>query len=167
MTEQINDRGFALKGVLEDYALYSDGRRELLQRVENLIVTTGLGLVAGLLGGLETQELDKIWIGTGLADWDTDPPAPQLSDTSLETPLVSKSITITYIDVVTGLPSVPPTPILQVSATFGYLEGNGDIREFGLFASAILFSYIIHSKIVKTDSFQLERIYKLTVSNAP
>jgi len=160
----------AIRGEWWDWAHPVDGSpAHLLQHGHNVITDLGLALAAGAIGiighGIKTWQ-----IGRGLPDWDTVPPAdPDGTETALVDPIIEKDLTVRYWD--TGLDafSVDPTNVLDARIVLDASEANDDLREFGIRGAQsgdVLFNYVIHGKIVKTDTYNLERIMRFTIDRA-
>lgn len=166
MKETTNKSGIKIRGKLIDIAQYPDGTERKIQEVDNLVVDVGLGLLIGILGGLEDFGILTMQVGTGLPEWDIELPYPEEEDTALVTPLDEKTVVRHYWDVGEEEFSLTPTNILDVRTTFYADEANGDLRELALrggTSETVMFNYIIHEKIVKTSDYNLLRILRITV----
>lgn len=165
-----NNTGIQLRGHLIDIAHYPDGRTEIIQEKDNIVVDNGLIFTASLLGGMEGVPISEMAVGEGDPAWDVAPPPEDPETTALVSEIDRKAVTTQYWDVVLEQITVVPTNVLDIRVFFLSEEANGDLREFGLIAGGdveeVLFNYVIHGKIVKTDSYNLERILRLTVERA-
>jgi len=146
------------------------GQREVLVEDHNIITDVGLELGIGAIGGLG-EGIKKWQFGEGLSSWDTTPPAEDPATTALVTPIAPvKAINVRYWDDVAEDFSVTPTDTLDVRAVFNADDANGDLREFTIWGTAtedVMFNYVIHDKIVKTDVYNLECIIRFTLERTP
>ena len=156
---------FAIKGRYIDIAHYVDGRSEVIREGHNIVTDSGLGLVMGALGNL-CNGIAFWQVGSGDPAWDTVPVEAQPGTSGLIDPVFMTPVTVSYWDRENGLFSPVPTDTIDVRVVFIAEEANAPLREFGLVGSApdhVLFNYVIHEKISKTENFNLERIMRITV----
>lgn len=112
-------------------------------------------------------------IGRGQAAWDREPPAYDRAVGQLVDEVIRKPVRpddITYLDA-RGRPSLLPSPRLQIHVGFMAGEGEGALRECGLFFNApggaeagILLSYFMHLRIEKGPGMALQRQIQLDLS---
>lgn len=143
----------------------------------NLVVSSFLNLVMCLLKRQSGYSGIQYWaIGSGATSWDSNTPSPSLDATKLTAeigrsvinPSDIKFLNNNYEEVST------PTPIIQISHTFGTDECNGTWREFGIFGgnatasanSGIMINKRHHSVITKTTDMTIERIMRFTIKLA-
>lgn len=105
----------------------------------NIFVDRGYVLLGALLGGsARTSGIQYVATGSGHQDWDTQGlPEPDRTLTQLVNELgripVSLGNGIKFLtDTNQDSPSNAPTNRLEISATFGSADGNGQWREWGL-----------------------------------
>lgn len=169
MNKICGESGIKIRGRLIDIAQYPDGAERVIQEIDNLVVDVGLCLVAGVLGGIEEYGILTMQVGEGLPGWDIELPDPEPDVTELVTPLDEKTVVRHYWDVVAEEFTLTPTNVLDVRTTFYSEEANGDLRELALrggFGGEVMFNYITHEKIVKTEEYNLLRILRITVDRA-
>lgn len=150
------------------FAHYADGRSEVICEGHNIVTDTGLGLVVGALGNI-ANGIAYWQVGTGDPAWDTAPIEAAGNTTALVAPIMMKPVTISYWDRANSCFSPNPTDTIDVRAVFMAEEANAALREFGLVGSDsnnILFNYVIHERISKSSSFNLERIMRITVQRS-
>lgn len=166
----VNNTGIQITGHLIDIAHYPDGTQKVIHEADNIVVDTGLIFGASILGGMEGVPISEMAVGEGDVAWDVAPPPEDPETTALVAEIDRKAVTTQYWDPVLEQITVTPTNVLDIRVFFLSSEGNGDLREFGLIAGGdvaeVLFNYVIHGKIVKTVSYNLERILRLTVERA-
>jgi len=112
-------------------------------------------------------------IGSGLVGWDASPPAQPYANTTLTTEYFRKFIPqadIVFIDPITNIATGGvPSSKLEITVELLSVEANGTLREFGLFGgdgtisldSGDMVNWIVHSKIVKDSSLEIQRIVRL------
>jgi len=161
-------------GEVLDYAVYPDGRKELIRHDYNIIVDNCSVLIACLFKKLPTHSGILYWaLGSGSDSWpDDNPPDPLASDNVLLNETFRKEVGYSDIIFLDGdnEESLTPTRKIQVTSTFLYNEANGKLREFGLFGgdateikdSGLMINRKTHPIIVKTTGLQLERILRIT-----
>lgn len=153
-------------GHIKDYAIYKDGTRELINESYNLIVNNFGVLIASLMKQDSTYKDNTMYwaVGTGTTE-------ASVLDTGLETEVYRKAIIAGDMSYMSGgSPSVSPTNQLRIIVTFGELEANYDLTEFGIFGgnasatvdSGVMINHKVHTTISKTSSFQLERTITFT-----
>lgn len=156
---------FTIEGRFQDIAHYLDGRSEVIREGHNIVTNAGLGLVVGTLGNL-TNGIVQWQVGSGDPAWDTAPVEATANQTSLVSPVFSKPVACSYWDTANDRYSATPTDTLDVRATFLAEEANGALREFGLVGAdpeKVLFNYVTHERLQKSEAFNLERIMRITV----
>jgi hypothetical protein len=85
---------------------------------------------------------------------------------ALVAPVMMKPVTVSYWDRANSRFSPTPTDTIDVRVVFLAEEANAPLREFGLVGSNpenVLFNYVIHERISKSENFNLERIMRITV----
>jgi len=114
-----------------------------------------------------------IGIGEGLSSWDSATPPQPYSQTTLETEYFRKAIglaDIVWIDPSTNLPTGgTPSSKIEIAVLIGTSEGNGTMREFGLFGgqatatldSGEMVNWVVHDRIDKDTSLEIERIIRI------
>ena len=156
---------FTIEGRFIDIAHYLDGRSEVVREGHNIVTDAGLGLVVGALGNL-TNGITFWQVGSGDPAWDTAPLEAQASVSALVAPVMMKPVTVSYWDRANSRFSPTPTDTIDVRVVFLAEEANAPLREFGLVGPApenVLFNYVIHERISKSENFNLERIMRITV----
>jgi len=157
--------GFSIQGLFIDIAHYADGRSEILQEGHNIVTDSGLGLVTGALGNL-CNGIAFWQVGSGDLAWDAAPIEAEAGTSSLIDPVFMKPVTVSWWDRENSVFSPVPTDTIDVRAVFLAEEANAPLREFGLVGPEpdyVLFNYVIHEKISKSENFNLERIMRITV----
>ena len=140
----------------------------------NLIVDSCSVLIAGLFKNHFNIGIKYLAYGHGSDEWiDENLPVPKNEDTKLLSEFFRKEITpdmVTFIDGEDN-PTEEITNRIQIRILLEANEGNGSLREFGLFGgnsatselnSGILINRKIHGHIYKTSGMLLERIIRLT-----
>ncbi len=156
---------FYIQGRFIDIAHHLDGRSEVIREGHNIVTDAGLGLVVGALANL-TNGIAFWQVGCGDPAWDTAPVEAQAGTTALVAPVLIKPVTIAYWDTINNRFSPTPTDTIDVRVVFMAEEANAPLREFGLVGPTpgnILFNYVIHERISKSENFNLERIMRITV----
>jgi len=156
---------FSICGRYIDIAHHLNGRSEVIREGHNIVTDSGLGLVVGALGNL-CNGIAFWQVGTGDPAWDAAPVEAPSETTDLVTPVFMKPVTVSWWDRENSVFSPEPTDTIDVHVVFMTEEANGPLREFGLLGPApdhVLFNYVIHEKISKTENFNLERIMRITV----
>jgi len=156
---------FTIEGRFIDIAHFPDGRSEVIREGHNIVTDAGLGLVVGALGNL-TNGITHWQVGSGDPAWDTAPIEATPETTALVAPVFMKPVTVSYWDAVNNRFSPTPTDTIDVRVVFMAEEANAPLREFGLIGpdpENILFNYVIHERISKSENFNLERIMRITV----
>jgi len=162
-------------GEIFDYFIYPDGKKVLIHHGKNLVVNVARNLMAALMKSEAGFGGITYWaIGSGSSEWsDESPPAPELTDTALLSETYRKAVVpasdIVFLDE-SEEETLDVTNKIKITVTFSESEGNGSLREFGLFggdASAVSGSGIMinrktHGLIYKTSSLQLQRVLILT-----
>lgn len=155
---------FSIEGKFIDIADF--GRyRTVIREGHNIVTDAGLGLVVGALGNL-TNGISHWYVGTGDPAWDTAPVETTADRSMLVAPIFMKPVTVSYWDRINNRFSPTPTDTIDVRTIFLAEEANAPLREFGLVGPApdhVLFNYVIHEKISKSENFNLERIMRITV----
>jgi len=156
---------FTIEGRFIDIAHHLDGRSEVIREGHNIVTDAGLGLVVGALGNL-TNGIAQWQVGSGDPAWDTAPVEATAYRTALVAPVFMKPVTVSFWDAVNNRFSPSPTDTIDVRVVFMAEEANAPLREFGLVGpdpENVLFNYVIHERISKSDNFNLERIMRITV----
>ena len=156
---------FSIEGRFIDVAHYADGRSEVIREGHNIVTDAGLGLVVGALGNL-TNGITFWQVGSGDPAWDTAPVEAQAGVSALVAPVIMKPVTVSYWDRANSRFSPTPTDTIDVRVVFLAEEANAPLREFGLVGpdpENVLFNYVIHERISKSENFNLERIMRITV----
>ena len=156
---------FSIQGRFIDIAHFLDGRSEVIREGHNIVTDAGLGLVVGALGNL-TNGIAHWQVGSGDPAWDTAPVEATSDRTALVTPVMIKPVTVSYWDRTNNRFSPTPTDTIDVRVVFLAEEANEPLREFGLVGpdpENVLFNYVIHERISKSENFNLERIMRITV----
>lgn len=109
-------------------------------------------------------------VGAGDPIWDRNPPLLLRYTARLANELARKPLDaggLRFLDAA-GAETETPSPRLRLRVRFESDEGNGVLREVGLFASAgaapdsgTLLSYFVHAPIEKTAEMSLERVVRL------
>lgn len=183
MRQVVEERGVGIRGMWHDTYRYLDGREEYAggqfdwkpNQIQNSLAT--------LLAVWSRQEPSDIpffgrigfmALGTGLVAWDTTPPAQPFSQSTLETEAFRKAISqgsIIFIDPITNVPTGgTPSPKIEITVNITNAEANGlSLREFGLFGgtatiafdSGEMVNWVVHQRIDKDSSFEIDRIIRL------
>lgn len=161
---------------ITDTIHYSDGRVEVIERDHNLVVSSILPLLLGLLKGDTTMRGIQYWaVGSGSSSWDSGTiPNPTLDETELTAEIGRKPIAVSDMRFVDENYEVcsTPTNVIEITATFGSSECNGKWREFGLFGgnadttagSGTMINKKHHALLTKTTDMVVERKLRLTIS---
>lgn len=159
---------FSIRGRFIDIAHYQDGRSEVFREGHNIVTDSGLGLVTGALGNL-TNGITYWQVGSGDPAWDTDPVEAMAETSALIDPVMMKPVAVSYWDNDNDRYSPIPTDTIDIRVIFMSEEANAPLREFGLVGPGpdnILFNYVIHERISKSENFNFERIMRVTVNRA-
>jgi len=142
----------------------------------NIIVNSASILIARLLkdpnepGGGITY----LAVGTGGSGWNLqNPPQPTVTQTALFAEIGRKAFTtedVTFIDPITGDPTIVPTNVVDYTATFAETEAVGAWVEMGLFGgdatslinTGIEVNYRTFPVINKGNSMTLTIIFRIT-----
>jgi len=142
----------------------------------NIIVNTASILIARLLkdNSEPSGGITYLAVGTGGTGWNLqNPPQPTVTQTALNSEIARKAFTtedVTFIDPVTGDPTIVPTNVVDYTATFAETEGVGPIVEMGLFGgdatdaadSGSEVNYRTFPVLNKTNSMTLTIIFRIT-----
>jgi hypothetical protein len=130
-------------------------------------------LAAGLRRSLAADAAWYLAVGAGDPAWDRTPLLLEPGVLRLNRELARKAVTadgVEFLDAA-GTPSAAATACLRLRVRFGSDEGNGTLREVGLFAGAseeadsgVLVSYFSHAPIEKTAEMSLERSLRLDLT---
>jgi hypothetical protein len=156
---------FTIEGRFIDIAHFPDGRSEVIREGHNIVTDAGLGLVVGALGNL-TNGITHWQVGSGDPAWDTNPVEARADVAALIDPVFIKPVTVSYWDAANNRFSPTPMDTIDVRVVFMAEEANAPLREFGLVGpdpENVLFNYVIHERISKSENFNLERIMRITV----
>jgi len=112
-------------------------------------------------------------VGAGNPAWDRNAPLPLRYTARLANELARKPLApddVRFLDLA-GAETEAPSPRLRLRVRFESDEGNGVLREVGLFANAsaapdsgTLLSYFVHAPIEKTANMSLERVVRLDLT---
>lgn len=162
-----------------DLYRYTDGHEEHGEHGEfewgwNQIQNSFATLLAAWCRGESGYDrITYLGYGSGLVAWDTVPPTKSYNATTLQTEYFRKAVTqpdIVYLDPATDIPTGgTPDSKIEITVTLLTSEGNGTLREFGLFGgtatiafdSGQMVNWISHSRIDKDTSFEIERKIRL------
>ena len=162
-----------------DIYRYADGHEECGEHGEfewgwNQIQNSfAILLAAWCRGESGYNRIAYIGYGSGLSAWDSTPPTKLYSQTTLQTEYFRKAVSqsdIVYLDPGTDIPTGgTPDSKIEITTTLLTSEGNGTLREFGLFGgtatstfdSGQMVNWISHSRIDKDTSFEIERKVRL------
>lgn len=156
---------FSIQGRFIDIAHHHDGRSEIIREGHNIVTDAGLALVVGALANL-TNGIAFWQVGSGDPAWDTNPVEAQADVAALIDPVFVKPVTVSYWDAANNRFSPTPMDTIDVRVVFMAEEANAPLREFGLVGpdpENVLFNYVIHERISKSENFNLERIMRITV----
>ena len=159
---------FTVEGRFIDVAHYIDGRSEIIRDGHNIVTDGGLALIVGALGNL-ANGVTRWQVGVGDPAWDTAPVEASAETTALVAPVFMKPVTVSYWDIENNRFSPTPTNAIDVRAVFMAEEANAPLREFGLIGPDplnVLFNYVVHERISKSENFNLERIMRITARRA-
>jgi len=177
----IKDERMVLPGVVrvewQDTIEYTDGRSTKVSPWRtNQLQNTFSTLVAALLKGDAAHSgLTYFAVGEGLGSWDTIPPTQPKSDTTLTTEIFRKALVpatdIVYLDPSNDMVVAGPTRKIQITVIFTTAEGNGDLREWGMFGgdatatldSGLMADWVVHGLITKDSSMTITRVVKLEI----
>lgn len=145
---------FKIKGSLT-LRVFKDGVLIETRKKNNLVVNTGLNVMAALIGGTtdNNHPIAKIGFGVGSA-------TPIATDTTL-TGLFTKAA---------GAKTYPSTGTVNIAWTLETYEYNSTtIREYGLFVSTsggdVLFSRLLDTPIAKDSGIRLEGDWTIAITN--
>ncbi len=137
-----------------------------------MLTTQFYTALAGLLSGASLS----VAIGRGIAGWDRQAPVYQLDTTSMRNEVFRKAVTvgdIAFLDDSSD-PVSQATPHLLVQVAFEPGEGEGTIRECGLFlerdaseSPGCLLSYYTHTRIEKGEDMTLQRQVHVDFTSRP
>ncbi|HOY63927.1 MAG: hypothetical protein BWY28_02227 [bacterium ADurb.Bin236] len=159
---------FTVEGRFIDIAHYIDGRSEIIRDGHNIVTDCGLALIVGALGNL-ANGVTRWQVGSGDPAWDTAPVEASAETTALVAPVFMKPVTVSYWDIENNRFSPTPTNTIDVRVVFMAEEANAPLREFGLVGpdpTCVLFNYVVHERISKSENFNLERIMRITARRA-
>ncbi len=140
----------------------------------NLIVDSCSKLLASLVKNANGTGLAYLAYGHGDSNWeDTNLPLPTPDDVKLFDEFYRKAITPDMVKFINNddVEVDEITNRIQITITLNANEGNGSLREFGLFGgdsctsdkdSGLMINRRIHAHIYKTTGMLLERIIRLT-----
>ena len=140
----------------------------------NLIVDSCSKLLASLVKNTNGTGLAYLAYGHGDSNWeDTNLPLPTPDDVKLFDEFYRKAITPDMVKFINNddVEVDEITNRIQITITLDANEGNGSLREFGLFGgdsctsdkdSGLMINRRIHAHIYKTTGMLLERIIRLT-----
>ena len=130
--------------------------------------------LANLLSGQQDQGNVYIALGGGLDQWDQSLPVYDRAVSGLQNEIVRKLISsedIAYLDEEDN-PSDQATTKIQISTQFLPGEGEGSVRETGLFVgsataesdSGELISYYMHPRLEKNETLTLSRSFLINLT---
>jgi hypothetical protein len=169
----------SIKGMWFDTFRYTDGRvlpgpSGSFEWKDNQIQNTFSKLLACWARAESGYDrINYFAVGSGLVSWDTTPPTQSYNQTTLTTEYFRKAVPqadIIFIDPVTNLPTGgTPSRKLEITCTLSTSEGNGTLREFGLFGgtatgtldSGEMVNWIVHYRIDKDSSLEIQRKVRL------
>lgn len=174
-----------MKGEVLSYGIYPDGRRELIEEGENLVVSNAYVVMAMVMKQDPSFEGFMYWAlgngdGSSTADWDDGVEdgsiSPSEGDTQLDNEIYRKAIQPSDIVFIDGQNKVVagPTNRLQITVNFAedepYASQSAFLREWGLFGgdatstadSGFLINRKVHRTYEKTQFAQLERVLRFT-----
>jgi hypothetical protein len=142
----------------------------------NIIVNTASILIARLLKDPREPAggITYLAVGTGAPGWNLqNPPQPTVTQTQLNSEIARKAFTtedVTFIDPITGDPTIIPTNVVDYTATFAETEAVGPLVEMGLFGgdatdmadSGTEVNYRTFPVMNKTNSMTLTIIFRIT-----
>lgn len=142
----------------------------------NVIVNSASILIARLLKDSSEPDagISYFAVGTGGSGWDLqDPPAPSVTQLTLESELARKaisSVNTTFVDPLTGDPTLAATNVVDFSATFSESEAVGPLVEMALFGgdatsaldSGTMLNYRTFPVLNKTASMTFSVIFRIT-----
>lgn len=144
------------------------------RRGHNLIVDSCSKLLASLVKNVNGTGLAYLAYGHGDDSWDdTNLPSPSPDDVKLLDEFYRKAITPDMVKFINNDDAEVEefSNRIQITITLDANEGNGSLREFGLFGgdsctsdkdSGLMINRRIHAHIYKTTGMLLERIIRLT-----
>lgn len=155
----------------------------------NQIQDSALNLITGTIIGIQDSSMAAfanydgirfMALGSGNASWDADPNnvAKPVTQTTLETEIERIAVTPDQVQFLTTSGVVLDPTIhglssrIKLTRVLASNEGNGDLREFGLFGgnatsasdSGTMFNWITHPLIQKDASLVIERIVDIQFS---
>jgi len=161
-----------ISGEWEDTYFYKDGSKKTKKGIikPNQIQNTFADLLTALCKRETGYDgITYLAVGRGNVTWDSSAPSQPYSQTTLEDEFFRKAIPTTdivWVDPVTNVPTGgTPSSKIEITATLAYSEANDTLREFGLFGgtatstldSGEMVNWIIHSRIDKDSSFEIQR----------
>lgn len=178
-TDLIRKRGVPqveIHGEWQDTIRYVDGTTKVVKgpikpnQIQNPFSDMLTALCKGEAG---FSRIGYLAVGEGLVSWDSSTPPQPYAQTTLEDEYFRKAIPagdIIFIDPLTNLPTGgTPSSKIEISSLITTTEAVGTMREFGLFGgeatatfdSGQMVNWIIHDRIDKDTSFEIERIVRL------
>jgi hypothetical protein len=146
------------------------------RRGHNIIVNSASVLIARLLKDSHEPDggITYLAVGTGAIGWNLqNPPQPTTTQTTLNAEIARKAFTtsdITFIDPITGDPTIVPTNVVDYTCTFNETEAVGAIVEMGLFGgdatslpgTGTEINYRTFSVMNKSSSMTFTIIFRIT-----
>jgi hypothetical protein len=143
---------------------------------KNIIVNTASILIARLLKDNHEPDggITYLAVGTGDPSWNLqNPPQPTPTQTALVSEIARIPFStedVSFIDPITGDPTVIPTNVVDYTATFSETEAVGPLVEMGLFGgdatsipdSGTEVNYRTFPVLNKTSSMTLTIIFRIT-----
>lgn len=148
---------------------------DTIERNYHNLVVQGFTLYVSAMLMRDKDIFENMWweVGSGSNTWvDTNLPKPTVTDTSLLKPTFRKVIPkqdVKYLDSNNEY-TTTRTNKVEISTRFNQGEGEGDLREFGIFmggtpllGSGIMLNRKIHEHIYKSSSIELHRKIHFTI----
>jgi hypothetical protein len=143
---------------------------------KNVIVNSASVLIARLLKDSSEPDagISYFAVGTGGQGWDLqNPPAPSVTQLTLESELARKaisSVNTTFVDPATGDPTTVATNVVDFAATFSESEAVGPLVEMSLFGgdataalnSGTMLNYRTFPVLNKTAAMTFSVIFRIT-----
>ena len=172
-----------IQGMWRDTYEWADGRRLIGPWKRNQIQNAAPILVGGLLrraGELAFPGftgITYIGYGSGNVSWDITPPVQDAADTTLTLEYFRKIVPNTDLFFLDPLAAPGSAPVAGPTRRVGFVgtllpaEGNGSLREFGLFGglasgtldSGTILNWIVHPLITKDATLTITRNVEITV----
>lgn len=153
---------------ITDVIKYMDGKEEI-KKYQNTIMSDISKLITCLMKKESGYLGISYWaVGSGISDWDSNLPEPDVSTHQLVSEYYRKSIPSENIVFLDDNNEITESITNKIQITLDFLpdEANGELREMALFGgdassttnSGIMLNHKIHPLISKTTGTQLTRI---------